>query len=100
MYKMLKRKEKEPLEDGAVIILLQNKVDKPSRHKDIKMCYYYSKPRHIARFCTKQRTKIKKKNTNNMKDDDDYIFIAQHGACFKAMCKWIMDLGAMKHDFP
>ena len=33
-----------------------------------------------------------------MKDNDEHAFVICDGTHFKNICKWIMDLGAAKHE--
>lgn len=50
----------------------------PSWRKDVKPCYYCSKPGRIVHFCYKAKNK-NEKNANNIKTDD-YAFGMHHGA--------------------
>ena len=78
------------------MVLHQGKPDNQSWRKDIKTCYYHGKPGHIVHFCYKAKNN-RQDNTNNTKEDDDYAFATQYGTHSKAMCKWIMNLGVVKH---
>ena len=57
---------------------------------------FYSKPSHIACFCSKTKNK-EQDNEKNAKDNDNYLFIIRNEVHFKSMCKLIIDLGASKH---
>jgi hypothetical protein len=69
-----------------------------SRRQDM-LLLWQTRP-HIARFCFKAKNNKEKEIANKAMDDDDYAFATKDGDHCKAICKWIMDLGATKHMTP
>jgi len=101
MHEVSKRRKRESQGDDAAMVSMQRKGGTTSTRKDTKTCYYCGKPGHIARFCFKAKNNNKEnENANRAKDDDDYAFATKDGDHCKAICKWIMDLGATKHMTP
>jgi hypothetical protein len=99
-HEVSKRKEKDPQGDDAAIVSMQGTGGTTSTRKDIKTCHYCGKPGHIGRFCFKAKNNKEKEIANKATDDDDYAFATKDVDHCKAICKWIMDLGATKQMTP
>ena len=57
MHEMSKRKEKEPQNIDADMMLQHTKGSNSLPCQGAKSCFYHSKPGHIARFCYKIKNK-------------------------------------------
>lgn len=96
MHEMPKKNVNELEGDNAAMVSHQGKGGNLSWYKDVKMCYYCGKLGHIAHVCYKTINKDKG-NADNTKTNNDYTFVMQHETQSDIICKWIMDLGTMKH---
>lgn len=72
------------------MVMRQDKIGNPSLRKDIKTYYYCDKPRdkpdNTTYFGYEAKSKDKK-NTNNIKEDDDYAFVLQYRTHSETTCK-------------
>jgi hypothetical protein len=80
IHQVSKRKEKDPRNEDAAMMLRQGKMDTSSSRQsrqDTRTCFYCGKPGHILRFCYKAKNK-ERENAKIMKDDADFTFTVQH----------------------
>lgn len=84
MHKMSKNKEKELQNEDTTMVLQKNKGGNSFPSQSAKSCFYYGKPDHIARFCSKTKNK-QQNNAKNTKNDDDYTFVMRDDTHFNSI---------------
>ena len=95
MHEVAKRKEKEPQGDDSAMVSRQGKGGSNKNRREERVCFKCGKSGHIERYCWSR-----KDVANTTRYDDDFAFVATHGASSSPIGKWIVDSGATQHMTP